>query len=200
MVRWTYRWCTWWAQQHGIPFRFPQARPVQSDFVSATRTRCELLFTGDPYDIPRDRLWTTGADAASSQLDHRVGRSTECGRGNSLERLTIKDALKQETNQAIENGVFGVPTLCRRTDSHSGTPIQPILSTLISRIAPCLIRRRCAESAHCRSEYHARFRGEIVDDQFWRVEQRSCIRPSASPAASATCDSRTRSLALVRRS
>ena len=30
----------------------------------------------------------------------------------TLERQTIKDALRQETNQAIENGVFGVPTLC----------------------------------------------------------------------------------------
>ena len=25
--RWTYRWCTWWARELGIPFRFPAAHP-----------------------------------------------------------------------------------------------------------------------------------------------------------------------------
>ena len=24
---WTYRWCTWWAAEHAIPFRFPAAHP-----------------------------------------------------------------------------------------------------------------------------------------------------------------------------
>src|SRR6266513_5445760 len=25
--RWTYRWCTWWAKELGVPFRFPAAHP-----------------------------------------------------------------------------------------------------------------------------------------------------------------------------
>jgi 2-hydroxychromene-2-carboxylate isomerase len=111
--QWTYRWCTWWADQHGIPFSFPQAHPFNP--ISFLRLALAANCSSQAIHTIFRALWTTGADAGNPQLAIELARQLNVDPA-TLERQTIKDALRQETNRAIENGVFGVPTLC--VDGH----------------------------------------------------------------------------------
>jgi 2-hydroxychromene-2-carboxylate isomerase len=111
--QWTYRWCTWWAQQNRIPFSFPQAHPFNP--ISYLRLALAADCSAPAIHTIFRALWTTGADAGSSKLVVKLAHQLNVDPGR-LEQQAIKDALRQETNHAIESGVFGVPTL--RLDGH----------------------------------------------------------------------------------
>lgn len=104
---WTYRSCVWWAEQHGVPFRFPAAHP----FNPLPYLRMAIAAKNTPQAIGRifEALWTTGADPA----DPEVIASLASELGVDPTRLAddeMKAALREETEQAAEHGVFGVPT------------------------------------------------------------------------------------------
>jgi 2-hydroxychromene-2-carboxylate isomerase len=105
---WTYRWCTWYAAQRGIPFKAPRAHP----FNPLGYLRLAIAANCEPAAIRRifERLWTTGADAADASVLEELSASL----GIARERLAeprIKDSLRANTDAAIAQGVFGVPTL-----------------------------------------------------------------------------------------
>lgn len=106
--RWTYRWCTWWAGQLGIPFRFPATHP----FNPLQHLRLAIACGSKPPAIRRifDDLWTTGQDAADPE---RVsGLCSELGVDPAmLGSSEVKNALRRNTEEATAQGVFGVPTL-----------------------------------------------------------------------------------------
>jgi len=105
---WTYRWCTWYAAQRGIPFQLPRAHP----FNPLGYLRLALAASCEPAAIRKifEQLWTTGADAA----DPRVLEELAASLGIARERLAepqVKESLRTNTDAAIAQGVFGVPTL-----------------------------------------------------------------------------------------
>jgi 2-hydroxychromene-2-carboxylate isomerase len=105
--RYTYRWCQWWAQSLGIPFRFPAGHP----FNPLPHLRLCIAAGSTPEAVRRifDSLWTTGADAADPAAFSALAR----GLGVDEARLgaqELKDTLRRNTQQAAERGVFGVPT------------------------------------------------------------------------------------------
>ncbi|WP_428383483.1 2-hydroxychromene-2-carboxylate isomerase [Nevskia ramosa] len=104
---WTYRWCTWWAQQQNIPFCIPVCHPFNP--VPYLR----LAFAADcsraAIDTIFASLWTTGADPTDPKVIQDLAARLNIDPA-SLEQQSIKDALRASTNQAIENGVFGVPS------------------------------------------------------------------------------------------
>ena len=73
--RWTYRWCTWWAAQLGLPFRFPATHP----FNPLQHLRLAIAAGCDPKSIRAifDDLWTSAAEPADgerfSQLCNKLG-------------------------------------------------------------------------------------------------------------------------------
>jgi 2-hydroxychromene-2-carboxylate isomerase len=103
--RWTYRWCTWWAKELGVPFRFPAAHP----FNPLPHLRLALAAGCASEVITRifDALWTTGREASEGfdELCRELGVDSA-----SLAAPAIKDALKQNTERAAARGVFGVPS------------------------------------------------------------------------------------------
>jgi 2-hydroxychromene-2-carboxylate isomerase len=105
--RWTYRWCTWWAKELGIPFRFPASHP----FNPLQHLRLALAAGPNRENVGGifDAIWTTGAEAsdpvAFAALVKRLG--VEDARLASPE---VKDALRKNTEAAAARGVFGVPT------------------------------------------------------------------------------------------
>ena len=103
--RWTYRWCTWWAQELGIPFRFPAAHP----FNPLPHLRLALAAGCTAAVVTRifDTLWTTGRDAAAGFDD--LCRELKVDPGQ-LGTPQVKDALRRNTERAAERGVFGVPS------------------------------------------------------------------------------------------
>jgi 2-hydroxychromene-2-carboxylate isomerase len=105
---WTYRSCVWIARRHGWPFRLPAAHP----FNSLGYLRLAIAAGNEPAAVRRifEELWTTGADPADGEVVARLARSLNVDVGR-LGDQDVKDALRLATEQAVERGVFGVPTL-----------------------------------------------------------------------------------------
>ena len=105
--RWTYRWCQWWAGELGIPFRFPAAHP----FNPLHHLRLALACGSRPEAVKRifDSIWTSGENATEpsrfAALCRQLGVEPE-----RLQSDEIKNALRQNTDQAAALGVFGVPS------------------------------------------------------------------------------------------
>src|SRR5881394_4173965 len=59
--RWTYRWCTWWASELGVPFRFPAAHP----FNPLPHLRLALACGSEPKAVKRifEWVWINGEHA-----------------------------------------------------------------------------------------------------------------------------------------
>jgi 2-hydroxychromene-2-carboxylate isomerase len=102
--RYTYRWSHWWAQSLGLPLRYPAAHP----FNPLHHLRLAIACGSKPEAIRAifDDLWTSGADASDAArfatLAKRLGAS-----GDDPEAKSI---LRSNTDDAIQRGVFGVPT------------------------------------------------------------------------------------------
>ncbi|HXI38111.1 MAG TPA: 2-hydroxychromene-2-carboxylate isomerase [Burkholderiales bacterium] len=105
--RWTYRWCTWWASELGIPFRFPAAHP----FNPLAHLRLALACGSDPQAVKHifEWIWMSGENA-----NDPARFSALCGELKidpaRLADPQIKDALKNGTVEAATRGVFGVPS------------------------------------------------------------------------------------------
>jgi 2-hydroxychromene-2-carboxylate isomerase len=106
----TYRFCHWLAGRHGIPFRMPPKHP----FPPLRPLRLALLLGCKPAAIDAifAAIWAEGHDleagAEWNALLARLGGPVdEAG----LASAAIKDALRANTEAAIANGVWGVPTI-----------------------------------------------------------------------------------------
>jgi 2-hydroxychromene-2-carboxylate isomerase len=106
--RWTYRWCTWHAAQRGIPFKFPHAHP----FNPLGYLRLAIAANNSPAAIRTifERLWTTGADPADARVIDELASSLGIAR-EQLAEPRVKESLRANTDTAIAQGVFGVPTI-----------------------------------------------------------------------------------------
>ena len=104
--RWTYRWCTWWAKELGVPFRFPAAHP----FNPLPHLRLALACGSQPDAVKRifESIWTSGEHADDPK---RFGAL--CGElGIPVSRLAeMKGPLRGNTEEAAARQVFGVPSL-----------------------------------------------------------------------------------------
>jgi 2-hydroxychromene-2-carboxylate isomerase len=102
--RYTYRWSHWWAHSLGLPFKYPAAHP----FNPLHHLRLAISCGSKPEAIRAifDELWTTGADASDparfAALSAKLGIA-ETGQ-------EAKDQLRKNTDEAVQRGVFGVPT------------------------------------------------------------------------------------------
>jgi len=105
--RFAYRWCTWWAQSLGIPFRFPAAHP----FNPLHHLRLAIAAGATPQNVGRifDALWTTGAEASNPGAFKALALALGVDDAR-LAATEVKDALRKNTEDAIARGVFGVPT------------------------------------------------------------------------------------------
>ena len=105
--RWTYRWCTWYAKELGVPFRFPKAHP----FNPLHYLRLSIACGNRPDAVKRifDHIWTTGEDAADmhrfASLCAELGVSQK-----SISAEEVKAALRANTDEALRSQVFGVPS------------------------------------------------------------------------------------------
>ena len=103
--RWTYRWCTWWAGELGIPFRFPAAHPFNP--LQHLRLAIACGSTAEAVKRIFESIWTSGGDpndpARFSELYRALGVSPE-------DLSARKDELRRNTDEAAAKGVFGVPS------------------------------------------------------------------------------------------
>src|SRR5574339_379501 len=103
--KWTYRWCTWWAKELGIPFRFPAEHP----FNPLQHLRLALACGCRPDAVKRifESVWMSGANATEPAAFQALCR--ELGVGTE-QLAAAKDELRSNTEDAAARGVFGVPS------------------------------------------------------------------------------------------
>ena len=103
--RWTYRWCHWWAEELGVPFRFPASHP----FNPLHHLRLALACDSRPEAVKRifESIWMSGEDATDPARFSRLCAEL----GVDASRLgEMKDVLRKSTEEAAGRGVFGVPS------------------------------------------------------------------------------------------
>jgi 2-hydroxychromene-2-carboxylate isomerase len=105
--RWTYRWCTWWAQELGIAFRFPASHPFNP--LHHLRLAIAAGVTRESVGRIFDAVWTTGAEASDPARFKALAQSLGVDEAR-LAAPEVKDALRRNTEDAIARGVFGVPS------------------------------------------------------------------------------------------
>jgi 2-hydroxychromene-2-carboxylate isomerase len=104
---WTYRWCTWWAHELGIPFRLPKAHPFNPLHYLRLSIAC-----GNRPDAVRaifDFIWTTGEDPTDAARFSRLCDELKIGEAE-LATAAVKGQLRKNTEDAAQRGVFGVPS------------------------------------------------------------------------------------------
>jgi 2-hydroxychromene-2-carboxylate isomerase len=106
--RWTYRSCQWWADAHGIPFRFPATHPFNPLHHLRLVIACGV--TPESVRTVFDALWTSGGDAAEQARFVALARSLGINDVDRLAAPDVKDTLRTNTEEAAALGVFGVPT------------------------------------------------------------------------------------------
>lgn len=105
---WTYRSCTWWALQHGVPFQFPAAHPFNP--LAYLRLAIAAGNTKAAIAAIFEALWTTGADPSDPTIIATLANQLGVDPA-AISSSNVKDALRQNTEDAIARNLFGVPTL-----------------------------------------------------------------------------------------
>ncbi len=128
----TYRYCTWLAEAHRIPFAMPAVHP----FNPIRHLRLLLALGPSPERVSAafGALWSSGRDptdpdawraycAALGADDRAIAR---------LDQPEIKQALRDNTDHAARDGVFGVPTVVHRGELFWGVDALPMLRAFIA--------------------------------------------------------------------
>lgn len=108
---WTYRQVLWLAHQHGIALQLPASHPfnplpllrlaVACDAQGApNRYACETIFR---------HVWQTGLEAADAQRTNALAAQLAPPRDVNGE--DVKAQLKANSDEAIAQGIFGVPAI-----------------------------------------------------------------------------------------
>jgi 2-hydroxychromene-2-carboxylate isomerase len=106
----TYRLVQWQAEQAGVPLRFPPAHPFNP--LPALRL---CIAAGGDWNVVQAifaHLWRDGR--AGDSIDALAPLAAELIPGDALatqSQQVVKDALRRNTQRALDAQVFGVPTL-----------------------------------------------------------------------------------------
>lgn len=106
---WTYRFCTWFARDHGIPFKFPPRHP----FNPLKPLRLAIAQGAAPAAVHAifDFIWAEGRDPTEPAEWKALGAKLGVADPDAAaERPEVKEALRANTEAAIAAGVFGVPS------------------------------------------------------------------------------------------
>jgi 2-hydroxychromene-2-carboxylate isomerase len=116
----TYQWCAWRAQSLGIPFRMPPRHPMNP--LAALRLLCGLGPSRAQFERAFDFVFAEGRDCEHdfAGLCKALGLGSEEGAA-MVARPDVKQKLISNTDAALEQGVFGVPTLAFRGHIFWGT-------------------------------------------------------------------------------
>ena len=132
---WTYRQVLWLAQRHGVPLQMPAAHPFNPLALlrlalaagaggTANRFVCESVF---------HHVWRGGAHA--NDPDRLAALQAALNPTRDLAGDAVKAELKANTAQAIELGLFGVPTLAVDDKLFWGFDALPMVKACLERDA-----------------------------------------------------------------
>jgi len=107
--RQTYRYCHWLAHKRGIPFKAPPRHPFNP--LAVLRLSISLNSDIDAVRVIFRHIWGDGRDgqdpASLKPLAESLGVTDLTA---AISDPTVKDQLRQNTEEATAGGVFGIPT------------------------------------------------------------------------------------------
>jgi len=107
--RHTYRQVVWLARHLDIPFRMPPQHPFNP--LHALRLLLAAGPTHEHAEIAFDMVWKEGRDLQSQSSLAELGRRLGIGDAEGeLKDAAVKQRLRDNTDEAIRSGIFGVPT------------------------------------------------------------------------------------------
>jgi 2-hydroxychromene-2-carboxylate isomerase len=129
---WTYRQVLWHAHRLGLDMQMPQTHPFNPLALLRLALAC-----GQDAAVSREvcaqifqHVWAGGADAQDmSRLADLTARLCP---SVAVDSQTVKDQLKDNTQEALTLGVFGVPTMCVDDKVFWGFDALPMLQSYLS--------------------------------------------------------------------
>lgn len=108
--KFTYRFVQWKSDDLGIPLKFPACHPFNP--IAFLRAAVALGTKRDAIGVIFDFLWKEGSDPAASDALIELGKRLAVDDLNErAQDPTVKEKLRQNGQDALAQGVFGVPTL-----------------------------------------------------------------------------------------
>ena len=113
---WLYRDAERWAEDYGVPLKFPSRFPLATLPTERALVVCELEA---PDELPAfalalfDAYWSQDRDPTSRDEIAALARSVGLDADRILAGMdspAVKDHLRKSTEDAIERGAFGAPT------------------------------------------------------------------------------------------
>jgi 2-hydroxychromene-2-carboxylate isomerase len=128
---WTYRQTEWLARSQGTPLQFPATHPfnplqlLRLAYAAAPTSGRALLPNRHVCETIFHAVWNSGADAASAELLQSLIDTLNPTR--DLAAAEVKEALKANTEAAIQAKVFGVPSYVVDGQAFWGLDALPML-------------------------------------------------------------------------
>ena len=142
----TYRFVQWQAEHTGVTLRFPPVHPFNP--LTALRLCVAAASTWDAVAAVFNHIWRDGRGATTADELGEVGR--QLGIDNveaAINTPEVKARLRANTEAAIAEGVFGVPTLRVGAEMFWGNDATPMIEDWLAhphRFASAEYRRIAA--------------------------------------------------------
>lgn len=105
----TYRQCAWLAQSRKLAFQMPPRHPFNP--LAALRLLCALGPTLEQARIASRFVFERGGDPSTPEGLRQLGKELGVTEPEALASdASVKDRLRQNTDEALAHGVWGVPT------------------------------------------------------------------------------------------
>ena len=129
---WTYRQVMWLAKQQGTDLQMPASHPFNS--LSLLRLAVAASDNGEPnrYVVESifKHVWCTGLEASDAERLEALQLHLRSQTNASLkdpQSVEVKQLLQQQTQQAIDLGLFGVPSMVVNGQVFWGQDALPML-------------------------------------------------------------------------
>jgi 2-hydroxychromene-2-carboxylate isomerase len=110
---WTYRQVMWLAHRLNIPMQMPVSHPFNPLPLLRLAMACQASASGDANRYVCESIfrhvWRGGQDAGS--IERIKALAAQLSPAHDVQSDSIKNSLKNNTNEAIALGVFGVPSV-----------------------------------------------------------------------------------------
>ncbi len=131
---WTYRQVMWLAQSLNIPMQMPASHPFNPLPLLRLAIACNTPATGlaNRYvcETIFRQVWRSGEDAGN--MERIEALAAQLGSAHDLKSDEVKNCLKNNTEAAIAQGVFGVPAFAVGDKIFWGLDALPMLRDCLS--------------------------------------------------------------------
>lgn len=126
----TYRYCVWLAQHHGVPFRFPAAHPFNP--LRALRLVISAGATLENVERVFDVIWGEGHDPESADGWERIRDALHVQDAEArIADPQVKAILAANTSAAAGANIFGVPSVELDGEIFWGVDALPMLEDFL---------------------------------------------------------------------